>query len=106
MVTGSSDAMPVSESTTQTAGFDPVAINAVHGTVTCATGFRLAVPATALPSIIAAGGFWIVTLTRTVALFGLTAGETSLTRPLAVTFVSETSVSDTGPPSKLPKKID
>ena len=39
----------------------------------------LAVPATALPSVIAAGGFWIATLTRTVALFASMAGDTSLT---------------------------
>ena len=78
-MTGFSDAVLVDGSTTQTAGFDPVDINAVHGNAICATGFHSAVPATALPSVIAAGGFWIVTLTRMVALFALIAGETSLT---------------------------
>ena len=85
-MTGFSDAVLVEGSTTQTAGLDPAAINAVHGNAICATGFHLAVPATALPSVIASGGFSIVTLTRMVALFGLIAGETSLTRPVAFTF--------------------
>jgi hypothetical protein len=66
-------------STTQTAGFDPVDINAVHGKAICATGRHSTVPATALPSVKAARGFWIVTLTLMVALFALIAGETSLT---------------------------
>ena len=95
-MTGFSDAVLVDGSTTQTAGFDPADINAVHGNAICATGFHFAVPATALPSVIAAGGFSIVTLTRMVALFGLIAGETSLTWPIACTLGSEMSVSDTG----------
>jgi hypothetical protein len=65
--------------TIQTAGFGPSAIKAVHGTDICAPGCRLAVPATALPSVIVAGGFWIAILTRTVALFASMAGDTSLT---------------------------
>ena len=78
-MTGFSDAVLFDGSTTQTAGFDPVDINAVHGNAICATGFHSTVPATALPSVISAGEFQIVTLTRMVALFALIAGETSLT---------------------------
>jgi len=78
-VTGFNDTVLVAPSTIQTAGLDPMAINAVHGSVICAVGFHLPVPATALPRVIAAGGDWIATLTRTVELFGSTAGDTSLT---------------------------
>ena len=63
MVTGLSDTVLVCGLTIQTAGFGPSAIKAVHGTDICAPGCRLAVPATALPSAIVAGGFWIATLT-------------------------------------------
>jgi hypothetical protein len=41
----------------QTAGLEPVAVRAVHGTVISVVGFVPAVPAMALPSVIAAGGF-------------------------------------------------
>ena len=61
----------------------------------------------ALPSVIAAGGFWIATFTRTVELFGSTAGDIfpDVARS-AVTPGSETSASDTRPPSRSPKKMD
>ena len=53
----------------------PRAINAVHGNAICATASIWPSPRQALPSVRAAGGFWIVTLTRTVELFELIAGQ-------------------------------
>jgi len=46
-------------STVQTAGFDPAAVNAVQGNAICCWALALVVPATALPSVIAVGGYRI-----------------------------------------------
>ena len=48
MVTGFSDAVFVLGSTIQTAGFDPAAVNAVHGNVISAAVLVSAVPAMAV----------------------------------------------------------
>ncbi|MEA2947287.1 MAG: hypothetical protein QOI40_2617 [Alphaproteobacteria bacterium] len=69
-------------------------------------GLVLTVPTMALPRVIAAGGFWIATLTRTVELLRSTDGETSLTLPTAVTCGSETRESNTRLPSTSSKSID
>src|SRR4029453_8335650 len=93
-------------STIQTAGFDPAAVSAVHGNVISAAGLVPAVPAMALPSVIAGGGFWIAAFTRPAEILGSTAGDISLRNPLAVTWASESSASDTRPCSTSVKKID
>ena len=54
---GERDAVFVLGSTIQTAGLDPTAVSAVQGNVISVAGFVPAVPAMALPSVIASGGF-------------------------------------------------
>src|SRR5581483_12502013 len=96
----------VAGSTSQTAALDPAAVNAVHGNAIWAVDFSFAVPATALPSVIAEGGFSRATLTRTVRVFGSTAGDTSRTWPTAAMSRFATSATETGPPSMSRKNID
>src|SRR4029450_8787037 len=104
--TGFSEAVRVAGSTVQTAGLVPAAINARQGNAICCWAFTFTDPATGLPSVIAAGGSLIATLTRMVELLASTAGETSRTWPLAVTPASETSVNETLLRSAVPRKMD
>ena len=89
---GFSDTILVPGSTVHTAGCPLSDERALHGTITSLRGWNRPSPTTAAPSVIAAGGCSMPTLTLMVPLDGSTVGEISRTVPFAVTAGSGTSV--------------
>src|SRR5579871_4925471 len=91
MTTVLSETVCVAGSITQTAGVTPTDQRALAGSTTALRDASRTLPATAAPSVICGGGFWIAIFTCTVPVDGSMVGDTSRTVPCAFTFGSVTS---------------